>query len=190
MVRGGKVALICIPPPRRPTPRDLPTFFTWESPSPFQMLPPMGLLEPGQACRVKVTFQPPMAVIYEAQATCWYGEGSKQKSSIQLQAVGEARPLTHPQSPPLHLPGKQSLQYAPPTPALAWPPGDLHQPPALRRAPQALSSLCFPWCRRPVFPWGPMSSLKGLFSLGPQRPWWVSPQGCPLSAQPNAPSCW
>ena len=119
MVRGGKVALIRIPPPLRPTPRDLPTFFTWESPSPFQMLPPMGLLEPGQACRVKVTFQPPMAVIYEAQATCWYGEGSKQKSSIQLQAVGEAQPLTCPQSPLLHLPGKQSLQCAPPTPALA-----------------------------------------------------------------------
>ena len=127
MVRGGTEALICIPPPLPPSPRDLPTFFTWESPSPFQMLPPMGLLEPGQACRVKVTFQPPMAVIYEAQATCWYGEGSKQKSSIQLQAVGEARPLTHPQSPPLHLPGKQSLQCAPPTPAL-----DLSGQPLLR----------------------------------------------------------
>ena len=125
MVRGGKVALIHIPPPR-PTPRDLSTFFTWESPSPFQMLPTAGLLEPGQACRIKVTFQPLMAVIYDAQATCWYGDGSKQKISIQLQAVGEARPLTRPQSPPPHLPGKQSLQCAPPTPALAWPPRDLH----------------------------------------------------------------
>ena len=152
MVRGGKVALIHIPPPR-PTPRDLSTFFTWESPSPFQMLPTAGLLEPGQACRIKVTFQPLMAVIYDAQATCWYGDGSKQKSSIQLQAVGEARPLTRPQSPPPHLPGKQSLQCAPPTPALAWPPRDLHQPPTLRRAPQALSFLHLPWCRRPVFPW-------------------------------------
>lgn len=80
-----------------PTPsRDLPTFFTWESPSPFQILPTTGLLEPGQACRITVTFQPLMAVIYDVQATCWYGEGSKQKSSIQLQAVGEARPLTRP----------------------------------------------------------------------------------------------
>ena len=61
-----------------PTPsRDLPTFFTWESPSPFQMLPTTGLLEPGQACRIKVTFQPLMATIYNVQATCWYGEGSK-----------------------------------------------------------------------------------------------------------------
>ncbi|KAB0379834.1 hypothetical protein FD755_007618 [Muntiacus reevesi] len=72
---------------------DLSTFFTWESPSPFQMLPTTGLLEPGQACRIKVTFQPLMAVIYDAQATCWYGDGSKQKSSIQLQAVAKCAQL-------------------------------------------------------------------------------------------------
>eukprot|EP00069_Balaena_mysticetus_P020997 bmy_13368T0 len=72
---------------------DLPTFFTWESPSPFQMLPTTGLLEPGQACRIKVTFQPLMAIIYDVQATCWYGEGSKQKSSIQLQAVAKCAQL-------------------------------------------------------------------------------------------------
>ncbi|KAF6113167.1 cilia and flagella associated protein 65 [Phyllostomus discolor] len=72
---------------------DLATFFTWEFSSPFQMLPTEGLLEPGQACRVKVTFQPLMAVIYEVQATCWYGEGSKQKSSIQLQATGKCAQL-------------------------------------------------------------------------------------------------
>uniref|UniRef100_A0A8D0U5J0 Cilia and flagella associated protein 65 n=1 Tax=Sus scrofa TaxID=9823 RepID=A0A8D0U5J0_PIG len=65
---------------------DLTTFFTWESPSPFQVLPNTGLLEPGQACQIKVTFQPLMAVIHDVQATCWYGEGSKQKSSIQLRA--------------------------------------------------------------------------------------------------------
>lgn len=70
--------------------RDLTTFFTWESPSPFQVLPNTGLLEPGQACQIKVTFQPLMAVIYDVQATCWYGEGSKQKSSIQLRGIGEA----------------------------------------------------------------------------------------------------
>ncbi|XP_031308056.1 cilia- and flagella-associated protein 65 [Camelus dromedarius] len=72
---------------------DLPTFFTWESPSPFQMLPTTGLLEPGQACQIKVTFQPILAVIYEVQATCWYGEGSKQKTSIRLQAVAKCAQL-------------------------------------------------------------------------------------------------
>ncbi|XP_023385489.1 cilia- and flagella-associated protein 65 [Pteropus vampyrus] len=72
---------------------DLPTFFTWEFSSPFQMLPTSGLLEPGQACRIKVTFQPLMAVIYNVQATCWYGERSKQKNSIQLQAAAKCAQL-------------------------------------------------------------------------------------------------
>ncbi|KAM6151943.1 cilia- and flagella-associated protein 65 [Erethizon dorsatum] len=72
---------------------DLPTFFTWEFPSPFQVLPATGLLEPGLACKVKVTFRPLIAVIHEAQATCWYGEGSRQKSSIQLQAVAKCAQL-------------------------------------------------------------------------------------------------
>ncbi|XP_054405827.1 cilia- and flagella-associated protein 65 isoform X1 [Pongo abelii] len=72
---------------------DLPTFFTWEFSSPFQMLPAMGLLEPGQASQIKVTFQPLTAVIYEVQATCWYGAGSRQRSSIQLQAVAKCAQL-------------------------------------------------------------------------------------------------
>uniref|UniRef100_A0A8C9J5I9 Cilia and flagella associated protein 65 n=1 Tax=Piliocolobus tephrosceles TaxID=591936 RepID=A0A8C9J5I9_9PRIM len=72
---------------------DLPTFFTWEFSSPFQMLPTMGLLEPGQASQIKVTFQPLAAVIHEVQATCWYGAGSRQRSSIQLQAVAKCAQL-------------------------------------------------------------------------------------------------
>nr|XP_011738983.1 cilia- and flagella-associated protein 65 isoform X3 [Macaca nemestrina] len=72
---------------------DLPTFFNWEFSSPFQMLPTMGLLEPGQASQIKVTFQPLTAVIHEVQATCWYGAGSRQRSSIQLQAVAKCAQL-------------------------------------------------------------------------------------------------
>ncbi|KAK2108452.1 Cilia- and flagella-associated protein 65 [Saguinus oedipus] len=72
---------------------DLPTFFTWEFSSPFQMLPTMGLLEPGQASQIKVTFQPLIALIHEVQATCWYGEGSQQRTSIQLQAVAKCAQL-------------------------------------------------------------------------------------------------
>ncbi|XP_013375236.1 PREDICTED: coiled-coil domain-containing protein 108 isoform X3 [Chinchilla lanigera] len=82
---------------------DLPTFFSWEFPSPFQILPTTGLLEPGLTCRVRVTFQPLVAVIHEVQATCWYGEGSRQKSSIRLQAVAGAG-LRYPL--PTHTPQK------------------------------------------------------------------------------------
>uniref|UniRef100_A0A8C5L8Q8 Cilia and flagella associated protein 65 n=1 Tax=Jaculus jaculus TaxID=51337 RepID=A0A8C5L8Q8_JACJA len=72
---------------------DLPTFFAWEVPSPFQILPTTGLLEPNLTCKIKVTFQPVKAVVHEVEATCWYGEGCKQKSSIQLQAVAKCAQL-------------------------------------------------------------------------------------------------
>lgn len=69
--------------------RDLPTFFTWEVPNPFQILPSTGFLEPGLGCRIKVTFEPLIAVIHEVEALCWYGKGTKQKNSIQIQAAGK-----------------------------------------------------------------------------------------------------
>ncbi|XP_069872977.1 cilia- and flagella-associated protein 65 isoform X3 [Dipodomys merriami] len=72
---------------------DLPTFFTWELPSPFQIFPITGLLEPGLACKMKVTFQPLVAVIHEVEATCRYGQDSKQKSSIQIRGVGKCAQL-------------------------------------------------------------------------------------------------
>ncbi|XP_058520276.1 cilia- and flagella-associated protein 65 [Ochotona princeps] len=72
---------------------DLPTFFTWEFPSPFQMFPTTGFLEPGQTFQIKVTFQPLGAVIYNAEATCWYGEGSQHKCNTRLQAVAKCPQL-------------------------------------------------------------------------------------------------
>ncbi|XP_060224626.1 cilia- and flagella-associated protein 65 [Meriones unguiculatus] len=72
---------------------DLPTFFTWEVPNPFQMLPTSGLLEPGLGCKIKVTFEPLVAVIHEVEALCWYGKGSRQKNSVQIQAAGKCTQL-------------------------------------------------------------------------------------------------
>ncbi|XP_031223880.1 cilia- and flagella-associated protein 65 isoform X3 [Mastomys coucha] len=72
---------------------DLPTFFTWEVPSPFQILPTTGLLEPGLGCKIKVTFEPLIAVIHEVEALCWYGKGSKQKNSIHIQAAAKCAQL-------------------------------------------------------------------------------------------------
>lgn len=109
--------------------RDLPTFFTWEFPSPFQMVPTTGFLEPGQTFQIKVTFQPLVAVIYDAEATCWYSEGSQQKCSMRLQAVGEA-------CPPIYLPRAATLL------TLAWPPEGLRHPPTFPTSPQALPLLC------------------------------------------------
>ncbi|KAM6178404.1 cilia- and flagella-associated protein 65 [Rhynchocyon petersi] len=72
---------------------DLPALFSWEYSSPFQLHPNAGLLEAGHACRIKVTFQPLLAIICKVQAVCWYGANSKQKSAIQLQAVGKCAQL-------------------------------------------------------------------------------------------------
>lgn len=72
---------------------DLPTFFTWEVPVPFQILPATGLLEPGLGCKIKVTFEPLIAVIHEVEALCWYGKSSKLKNSVHIQAVAKCAQL-------------------------------------------------------------------------------------------------
>ncbi|XP_004617232.2 cilia- and flagella-associated protein 65 [Sorex araneus] len=72
---------------------DLPSFYSWECPSPFQILPTAGLISPGQTCHMKVSCHPVMAIIYEVQATCWYGENSEQKSCIQLRTVAKCPQL-------------------------------------------------------------------------------------------------
>uniref|UniRef100_A0A4X2JWM6 Cilia and flagella associated protein 65 n=1 Tax=Vombatus ursinus TaxID=29139 RepID=A0A4X2JWM6_VOMUR len=68
---------------------DLPTFFTWDFPNPFHGLPSTGLLEPGSVCQIKVVFQPLVALIYDVQAICWYGDAGDQKSTIHLQAIAK-----------------------------------------------------------------------------------------------------
>ncbi|KAL1770997.1 coiled-coil domain-containing protein 108 isoform X1 [Sigmodon hispidus] len=72
---------------------DLPTFFTWEVPSPFQILPTTGMLEPGLGSRIKVTFEPRAAVIHEVEALCWYGKSARQKNSILIQAAAKCAQL-------------------------------------------------------------------------------------------------
>ncbi|KAI2527013.1 cilia and flagella associated protein 65, partial [Homo sapiens] len=57
----------------------------------FTVIPQPIFLSPGITLTLPIVFRPleaPLtAVIYEVQATCWYGAGSRQRSSIQLQAV-------------------------------------------------------------------------------------------------------
>lgn len=47
------------------------------------------MLEPGLGCKIKVTFEPLIAVIHDVEALCWYGKGARQKSSVQIQAAGK-----------------------------------------------------------------------------------------------------
>ncbi|NXU14680.1 CFA65 protein, partial [Pardalotus punctatus] len=68
---------------------DLVTVFSWETPSPFFMIPDTGRLKPGTECMVKVTFQPGVAGMHDEEATCWFGDEEKQKRTIQLKAVAK-----------------------------------------------------------------------------------------------------
>lgn len=39
---------------------------------------------------VKVIFQPTVAGMHDATATCWFGDEMKQKRTIQINALGES----------------------------------------------------------------------------------------------------
>ncbi|XP_063256798.1 cilia- and flagella-associated protein 65 isoform X2 [Prinia subflava] len=68
---------------------DLVCVFAWETPSPFFMVPDCGTLKPGAKCMVKVVFQPKVAGVHDAAATCWFGGEVKQKRTIQLKALAK-----------------------------------------------------------------------------------------------------
>ncbi|NXB41086.1 CFA65 protein, partial [Eulacestoma nigropectus] len=68
---------------------DLVSVFFWETPSPFFMDPDLSTLNPGAECMVKVAFQPKVAGVHYAAATCWFGGEVKQKRTIQLKALAK-----------------------------------------------------------------------------------------------------
>ncbi|XP_074001440.1 cilia- and flagella-associated protein 65 [Numenius arquata] len=68
---------------------DLVTVFSWETSSPFNMIPDCGMLNPGAECMVKVVFQPKEALVYDVAATCWFGGEEKQKRTIHLKALSK-----------------------------------------------------------------------------------------------------
>ncbi|NWT90273.1 CFA65 protein, partial [Lanius ludovicianus] len=68
---------------------DLVSVFSWETPSPFFINPDLSTLDPGAECMVKVTFQPEVAGVHSATATCWFGGERKQKRTIQLKALAK-----------------------------------------------------------------------------------------------------
>ncbi|NXU36958.1 CFA65 protein, partial [Drymodes brunneopygia] len=68
---------------------DLVSAFAWEIPSPFIMIPDQGTVNPGAEYMVKVIFQPEVAGMHEAAATCWFGDEMEQKRMIQLKALAK-----------------------------------------------------------------------------------------------------
>ncbi|XP_023786926.1 cilia- and flagella-associated protein 65 isoform X4 [Cyanistes caeruleus] len=68
---------------------DLVSVFAWETPSPFSMIPDSATVNPGAERMVKVIFQPKVAGVHDATATCWFGGEVKQKRTIQLKALAK-----------------------------------------------------------------------------------------------------
>ncbi|KAM6460479.1 cilia- and flagella-associated protein 65 isoform 1-T2 [Liasis olivaceus] len=67
---------------------ELLTCFSWEVPEPFSLTPSRGMLDPGEECTMKVTFQPEVALVYDVSAICSFGDNQEQKT-LQLKAVGK-----------------------------------------------------------------------------------------------------
>lgn len=69
--------------------RDILTSFSWETPIPFTLIPSRGILDPGEECKVKVIFQPKLALVHDVLATCCFGDTQEQKKTTHLMAIGE-----------------------------------------------------------------------------------------------------
>ncbi|XP_075685231.1 cilia- and flagella-associated protein 65 isoform X2 [Rhinoderma darwinii] len=68
---------------------DLQTQFRWDVPESFQMIPASGVLDPKCEVRTTVTFQPQIALVHNAIATCYFGEREEYKSIIQFTAIAK-----------------------------------------------------------------------------------------------------
>ncbi|CAB1346896.1 unnamed protein product [Coregonus sp. 'balchen'] len=67
----------------------LQTGFQWEVPSPFQLCPESGALEPGQECRVTVLFRPQEALVYQVEASCAFGDEGENSCTVLLKGLSK-----------------------------------------------------------------------------------------------------
>ncbi|KAK6315486.1 hypothetical protein J4Q44_G00150150 [Coregonus suidteri] len=61
----------------------------WEVPSPFQLCPESGVLEPGQECRVTVLFRPQEALVYQVEASCAFGDEGENSCTVLLKGLSK-----------------------------------------------------------------------------------------------------
>ncbi|XP_073503479.1 cilia- and flagella-associated protein 65 isoform X2 [Phyllobates terribilis] len=68
---------------------DLQTRFHWDVPEPFVLMPASGVIDPMCEVRTRVIFQPQIALVYNATATCHFGEREEYKRIIQFTAIAK-----------------------------------------------------------------------------------------------------
>lgn len=65
----------------------LKTWYQWAVEPPFHLSPLSGVLEPGEQCKVSVTFKPQQALVYQTEATCIYGKEGENKCTMLLKGL-------------------------------------------------------------------------------------------------------
>ncbi|XP_069588849.1 cilia- and flagella-associated protein 65 isoform X1 [Ranitomeya imitator] len=68
---------------------DLQTRFLWDVPEPFLLIPASGVIDPRCEIRTRIIFQPQIALVYNATATCHFGEREEYKRIIQFTAIAK-----------------------------------------------------------------------------------------------------
>ncbi|KAL7881952.1 hypothetical protein AOLI_G00088010 [Acnodon oligacanthus] len=67
----------------------LQTGFQWMVEPPFEISPVSGLLEPGEGRKVTVTFKPQEALVYQAEASCTFGDNGESSCTILLRGLSK-----------------------------------------------------------------------------------------------------
>ncbi|XP_076858756.1 cilia- and flagella-associated protein 65 isoform X2 [Brachyhypopomus gauderio] len=67
----------------------LRTGFQWAVEPPFELSPVSGDLEPGGECKVSAVFRPEQALVYQAEASCMFGEDGESSTSVLLRGLSK-----------------------------------------------------------------------------------------------------
>ncbi|XP_035391658.1 cilia- and flagella-associated protein 65 isoform X1 [Electrophorus electricus] len=67
----------------------LRTGFQWAVEPPFELSPVRGILEPGGECKVTATFKPDQALVYQAEASCTFGEDGESRCTMYLRGLSK-----------------------------------------------------------------------------------------------------
>lgn len=69
--------------------RSVSTGFHWECSPPFEITPVMGTLDPKETCKLKVSFLPHLATVYQVKTICHYGEKYSKNKIMKLEGTGK-----------------------------------------------------------------------------------------------------
>lgn len=69
--------------------RSVSTDFFWECCPPFELTPMLGTLDPKETRKLKVSFVPHLASVYQIKAICHYGVKYNRNKIMKLEGTGK-----------------------------------------------------------------------------------------------------